>query len=119
MAIARTMIPPTNKNNVLLLVSPPVSSLVAPPVVIGAPLLEVEELPPLVELELVEDDGFKRMRFKKEIIVKAVHQHIDGLSLFQVQYHLYQHDGIKVTRQAVGYWCRKYSVFLKSDKSKH
>jgi len=66
----------------------------------------------------IEDDGFKRMRNDKMIITRAIHLHNDGLSLFQVQYHLYQHDGIKVTRQAVGYWCRKYSVFLKSDKSK-
>jgi len=65
----------------------------------------------------IEDDGFKRMRNDKRIIARAIHLHNDGLSLFQVQYHLYQHDGIKVTRQAVGYWCRKYSVFLKSDKS--
>jgi len=61
----------------------------------------------------VEDDGFKRMRHNKKIIAKAIHLHNDGLSLFQVQYHLYQHKGVKVTRQAVGYWCRKYSVFLK------
>ena len=64
----------------------------------------------------VEDDGFKRMRFKKEIIVKAVHQHIDGFSLFKVQYHLWQHEGIKVSRKTILLWERKYSVFLKSDK---
>ena len=61
----------------------------------------------------IEDDGFKRMRNDKKIIARAIHLHNDGLSLFQVQYHLYQHDGIKVTRQAIGYWCRKYSIFLK------
>ena len=64
----------------------------------------------------IEDDGFKRMRNKKEIIVRAIHLHNEGLSLFQIQDHLWQHDGVKVTRQGVGYWCRKYSVFLKSDK---
>jgi len=66
----------------------------------------------------VEDDGFKRMRFKKEIIVKAIHQHIDGFSLFKVQYHLWQHEGVKVSRKTILLWERKYSDFLKSDKQK-
>lgn len=61
-------------------------------------------------------DGFEKMRYKKEDIVKAIHLHNEGLSLFQVKDYLWQHEGIKVTRQAIGYWCRKYSVFLKSNK---
>jgi transposase-like protein len=67
--------------------------------------------------KFVEDDGFKRMRFKKEIIVKAIHQHIDGFSLFKVQYHLWQHEGIKVTRETINRWTKKYSNFLKSYTS--
>jgi len=55
----------------------------------------------------IESDGFER------IIVKAIHLHNEGLSLFQVQDYLWQHEGVKVTRQAVGYWCNKYSIFLK------
>ena len=66
----------------------------------------------------VENDGFKRMRFKKEIIVKAIHQHIDGFSLFKVQYHLWQHEGVKVSRKTILLWERKYSAFLKSNKPK-
>ena len=61
-------------------------------------------------------DGFEKMRYNKKHIVRAIHLHNEGLSLFQIKDHLLQHDGIKVTRQAVGYWCKKYSVFLKSDK---
>lgn len=64
----------------------------------------------------IDDDGFKRMRFKKEIIVKAIHQHIDGFSLFKVQYHLWQHEGIKVSRKTILLWERKYSNFLKSHQ---
>ena len=64
----------------------------------------------------VENDGFKRMRFKKEIIVKAVHQHNDGFSLFKVQYHLWQHEGIKVTRETINRWTKKYSAFFKYPK---
>ena len=66
----------------------------------------------------VKDDGFKRMRFKPEIISRAVHQHEDGFSLSKVQNHLWQHDGIKVTRWTIAQWKKKYSVFLKSDSSR-
>jgi len=65
------------------------------------------------EFTFMKKDGFEKMRYKKEIIVKAIHLHNEGLSLFQVQDYLWQHEGVKVTRQAVGYWCNKYSIFLK------
>lgn len=64
----------------------------------------------------VIDDGFKRMRNKSKIIVRAIHMHNDGLSLFQVQNHLYQYDNVKVSREAIRKWIKKYSVFLKSSK---
>ena len=64
--------------------------------------------------KFVEPDGFERMRHKKEDIVRAIHQHNDGLSLFKVQYHLYQHDGVKVSREAIRLWVKKYGFFLKS-----
>ena len=62
----------------------------------------------------VEPDGFERMRHRKEDIVRAVHQHNDGLSLFQTQYHLAQHDDVDVSREAIRLWCNKYGRFLKS-----
>jgi len=68
------------------------------------------------EFTFMKKDGFEKMRYNKKHIVRAIHLHNEGLSLFQIKDHLWQHDGIKVTRQAVGYWCKKYSVFLKSDK---
>jgi len=64
----------------------------------------------------VEPDGFEGMRYKKKDIVRAIHLHNEGLSLFQVKDHLWQHDGVKVSREAVREWCNKYSIFLKSDK---
>jgi len=63
----------------------------------------------------VEDDGFKRMRHKSKDIVRAVHQCNDGLSLFQTKNHLWQHDGVKVSREAIRLWVKKYSIFLKSN----
>ena len=68
------------------------------------------------EFTFMKRDGFEKMRYKKEIIIKSIHLHNEGLSLFQVKDYLWQHEGIKVTRQAVGNWCNKYSLFLKSDK---
>jgi transposase-like protein len=61
----------------------------------------------------IKKDGFERMRHKKKDIARAIHLHNDGLSLFQVQNHLWQHDGVKVSRETIREWCDKYSVFLK------
>ena len=53
------------------------------------------------------------MRNKKKIIVKAIHLHNEGLSLFQVKDYLWQHEGVKVTRKTIRDWGNKYSIFLK------
>jgi len=68
--------------------------------------------------QFVEVDGFERMRHKPDIIARAVHQHEDGFSLSKVQNHLWQHDGVKVTRWTISQWKKKYSVFLKSAQSR-
>ena len=67
-------------------------------------------------IKFIQQDGFERMRYNKKDIVRAIHLHNEGLSLFQVKDHLWQHDGIKVSREAIREWCNKYSVFLKSNK---
>ncbi len=66
----------------------------------------------------IEDDGFKRMRFKPDVITRAVHQHEDGFSLSKVQNHLKQHDDVKVTRWTLSQWKKKYSFFFESNKSR-
>ena len=66
--------------------------------------------------QFVEPDGFERMRYRPKDIARAVHMHNDGMSLFDVQNHLWQHDGVKVSREAIRSWCKKFGVFLKSDK---
>jgi transposase-like protein len=65
----------------------------------------------------VEPDGFERMRHKPEDIVRAIHQYNDGLSLYKVKNHLWQHDNVRVSRWAISKWHKKYSIFLKSDSS--
>lgn len=64
-------------------------------------------------LTFMKHNGFERMRHNKKIISRAIHLHNEGLSLFQVQDHLWQHDGVKVTRRTISNWGKKYSIFLK------
>jgi len=66
----------------------------------------------------VKDDGFKKMRHKPTVIVRAIHMHQDGMSFFTVQNHLWQHDNTRVSRQTLWKWEKKYSVFLKSASAK-
>jgi transposase-like protein len=69
------------------------------------------------ERKFIQQDGFERMRHRKEDIARAIHLHERGLSLADVKDHLWQHDGVKVTRECIRYWIKKYSLFLKSGKS--
>ena len=64
----------------------------------------------------VQPDGFERMRHKPKDIVRAIHLHNNGLSLFYTKDHLWQHDGVKVTKRTISQWTKKFGVFLKSDK---
>jgi len=54
------------------------------------------------------------MRYKPKIIARAIHMHQDGMSFSKVQNHLWQHDGVKVSRKSITKWEMKYSNFLKS-----
>ena len=63
----------------------------------------------------VEPNGFERMRHKPEDITRAVHQYEDGFPLHKVKNHLWQHDGVNVSRWTISKWNKKYSLFLKSD----
>ena len=69
------------------------------------------------KMTFVKPDGFERMRHKPEDIVRAIHMHNDGMSLFKTQNHMWQHDGVKVTRWTISKWTKKYADFLKSASS--
>ena len=58
------------------------------------------------------------MRHKSEDRVRAVHMHNDGMSWFKNKDHIWQHNGIKVTRKTISDWTKKYSDFLKSATPK-
>ena len=64
----------------------------------------------------IKKDGFERMRYKKKDIARAIHLHNDGFSLFQIQNFLWQHQGVKASRETIRLWIKKYGVFLKSSK---
>ncbi len=64
----------------------------------------------------VEDDGFKRMRNKPIVIVRSIHMHNDGMSLFDVKNHMWQYEKVKISRESIRLWGEKYGSFLKSDK---
>ena len=66
----------------------------------------------------VEHDGFERMRHEPEDIVRAIHQYNDGLPLYKVKNHLWQHDNVNVSRWTISKWHKKYSHFLKSAARK-
>ena len=68
--------------------------------------------------QFVEPDGFERMRNNPKIIARAIHMHEDGFSLSKVQNHLWQYDGVKVTRWTISQWTKKYSLFFKSTRGK-
>ena len=63
----------------------------------------------------VIDDGFKRMRTKPEIIVRAIHQYADGFSLGKVKNHLNQHDNTEISRWTIRKWVVKYDSLLKKN----
>jgi len=63
----------------------------------------------------VEDDGFKRMRNKQEVIVRAIHQYADGFSLGKVKNHLNQHDNTEISRWTIRKWVVKYDALLKKN----
>lgn len=68
--------------------------------------------------QFVDPDGFERMRHNPEDILRAIHMYNDGMSLFNVQNHLWQHDGVKVTLWTISKWHKKFSIFLKSHTSR-
>ena len=61
----------------------------------------------------VPDDGFRKMKTKKELVVKAIHQYNDGLSLSKVKNHLNQHEDLLRSRVSILNWVKKYSDDLK------
>ena len=61
----------------------------------------------------VPNDGFWKMKTKKELVVKAIHQYNDGLSLSKVKNHLYQHENVDRSRTSVLRWVKKYSLDIK------
>lgn len=58
------------------------------------------------------DDGFLRMRFKKEVIIESVALFVAGLSLTKVRNHMWHHHNVKISRPIILYWVNKFSEIL-------
>jgi len=54
------------------------------------------------------DDNFLRMRFKRDVITKAVGLYGKGLSLSEVQNEMKHRHGISVSRWTILKWFKKY-----------
>jgi hypothetical protein len=64
----------------------------------------------------VQDDGFKKMKKQPKDIARAIDEYADGASLKTVQKHLWQHDGVKISRWGIRTWVVKYAHLLKKPK---
>ena len=64
----------------------------------------------------VHDDGFKKMKTESRHITRALDEYADGASLKTVQKHLWQHDGVKVSRWTIRMWVVKYVHLFKKPK---
>lgn len=58
------------------------------------------------------------MTYPKEIIVKVLHLHAEGLSLSKVRDYIYQHEGYYLCDGTILYWIRKYSRMLSKFEKK-
>ncbi|MEE8358008.1 MAG: IS6 family transposase [Candidatus Hydrothermarchaeales archaeon] len=63
--------------------------------------------------DFTPDDGFLRMREKKQHIVEAVDLYERGLSLQKVADHMWQHHRLKVSPETIRNWVRKFSRKIK------
>jgi transposase-like protein len=61
----------------------------------------------------VERDGFERKHYPKEVIVRALHLYIEGLSLSKIRDFLWQHFGYSPSDSTILDWVRCYSKLLR------
>lgn len=58
------------------------------------------------------DDGFLRMRNKKEHVVEAVSLYKSGLSLRCIKEHMWQHHALRISRWSLLCWVRRFSKLI-------
>jgi transposase-like protein len=68
----------------------------------------------------VQNDGFVRMVYPKEIIAEAISLYDRGLSFAKISEHFEEYKGIKPAPSTIWSWVQKYSKLLKdcTDKEK-
>ncbi|RLF41481.1 MAG: hypothetical protein DRN12_03165 [Thermoplasmata archaeon] len=66
----------------------------------------------------VERDGFEKMSYPKEIILKTLHLYAEGLSLSKIRDFIWQHEGYYLYDSVILYLVRKYARLLKDFEKK-
>lgn len=66
----------------------------------------------------VERDGFEKMMYPKEIILKVLHLYAEGLSLSKIRDYIWQHEGYYLYDSVILYWVRKYAHLLEKFEKK-
>jgi len=57
----------------------------------------------------VEQDGFECMTYPKEIILKVLQLHNEGLSLSKIRDNIGHYDGFHLYDATILYWIKKYA----------
>lgn len=66
----------------------------------------------------IVDDGFFKMKHKREVITQCISLYMCGLSLRKVKEHFNQFSDYEVSHQSVLNWIRKYANLLKDFQRK-
>ncbi len=66
----------------------------------------------------IVDDGFFKMKHKREVITQCVSLYMNGLSLRKVKEHFNQFSDYEISHQAVLNWIRRYAKLLKDFQQK-
>ena len=64
------------------------------------------------------DDGFFKMKHKREVVTQCISLYMNGLSLRKVKEHFNQFSDYEVSHQSVLNWIRRYASLLKDFQRK-
>ena len=67
----------------------------------------------------VVEDGFWKMKHKREVITNCLDLYMNGMSLRKIKGHFNQFSDYQISHQSILNWIRKYAVLLKELKDYH
>ena len=66
----------------------------------------------------VVEDGFWKMKHKREVITNCLNLYMNGMSLRKIKEHFNQFSDYNVSHQSILNWIRKYAILLKDYHQK-